>query len=74
MAEHYCDYLYKHLPAFRLVIPKDGPMPPATTADDWQLVRNRSASQLSVDGRDQVDSEGYAIIRVNVTLGELLSL
>lgn len=73
-SEDYCDYMHRHLPQFRMVLPKGGPMPSGTTADDWELVRTRPAALLSVDGRRQVDQDGYAIIRVNVTIAELQSL
>jgi hypothetical protein len=74
VADVFCDYNHKRLGAYWLVVPDGVPMPEGIRAEDWELVRKRPADRLSNSGRKQVEDEGYAIIRVNVSLEELKSL
>jgi hypothetical protein len=74
MSEFYCDYMHKHFPDFRMVLPKDAPMPPGGIAEDWLLVRTRPGDHMSVDGRKWVDEDGYALMRVHVPLAEIRAL
>jgi hypothetical protein len=74
MSQHYCDYMHKRLPDFRLVLPMDAAMPASGNVDDWELVRTRPAAHLSQSGRAQVDADGFAIIRVHVPFDEVKSL
>ncbi|MBZ9603230.1 hypothetical protein [Phyllobacterium chamaecytisi] len=74
MAESYSDYMNIRHPQYWMVIPTGATMPLGTTADAWTLVKTRPADHLSEGGRTLVDSEGYVIIRVNVTLEELCAL
>lgn len=74
MSDFYCDYIFKARCEYRLVVGQDRAMPEGTVASDWELVRTRPAELLSEDGRKQVDDDGYALIRVNLTLDELSQL
>jgi hypothetical protein len=74
MAQNYCDYRNKRSPDYWLVVPDGAPMSAGLREEDWELVRRRPADGLSDGGRQQVDDEGYAILRFNVTLEELKAL
>ena len=74
MAEYYCDYRNKRLPDYWLVVPDGASMPAGLREEDWELVRKRPSHGLSDGGRQQVDDEGYAILRFNVSLDELQAL
>lgn len=74
MAESYSDYMHVRRPEYRMVIATGGPMPKGTRTEDWTLLKTRPADRLSEGGRRIVDEEGYAIIRVHVSLGELRTL
>ncbi|MBB3396161.1 hypothetical protein [Rhizobium sp. BK060] len=74
MAETYSDYVHIRHPDYRMVIATDAMMPDGLQRDDWRLLKVRPADRLSAGGRKIVDDEGYAIIRVHVSLNELRAL
>ncbi|MBB3396165.1 hypothetical protein [Rhizobium sp. BK060] len=57
-----------------MVIEEGAKFPDGLHADDWQLVRTRDGRFMSDGGAKQVAQNGYAVIRVNVPLAEVLTL
>jgi len=53
------------------VIRADRPFPSETSKEQWRLTRRREADDVNAEIRDAVDSDGYALFRIGLTLSEL---
>jgi hypothetical protein len=67
----YLFHVHRHLPAWRLVLRKDGAVPPGCVAGDWRFTRARTAQDTNPDVRHAVDTDGFCLFRLGGRFAEV---
>ena len=49
----------------------DAPFPDGASQDDWRLTRSREAGDVNAEVCDAVDSAGYSLFKIGLSLSEL---
>lgn len=63
--------MHRRLPAYRLVVKADVPFPEDAREDEWRMTRERAAADVNAEVRDAVDSHGYSLFKIGLSLSEI---
>jgi hypothetical protein len=67
----YRFFVHVRHPSYRLVTRADAPFPSGTSEDEWRLTRSREADDVNAKVREAVDSDGYLLFRIGLSLSEI---
>jgi hypothetical protein len=67
----YRFFVHVRHPSYRLVTRADAPFPSGTSEDEWRLTRSRQADDVNAEVREAVDSDGYLLFRIGLSLSEI---
>jgi hypothetical protein len=67
----YKFFVHLRHPDDRLVISADAPFPSGASEQDWRLTRSREAGDVNAEVRDAVNSAGYSLFRIGLSLSEI---
>ena len=67
----YKFFAHVRQPSYRLVIRTDAPFPSDTSESEWRLTRSRRADDVNAEVREAVETSGYSLFRIGLSLSEI---
>lgn len=69
--DRYRFYRHRAHPRFRLVLRIGDPFPVETTADAWELTRERDEDDVNADALGEIRDRGYSLFQLGATFDQI---